>query len=216
MTSDKFILEVPELPYNQTELFKIFNQCKGYGRIKGLKWKEKPETLSKVSDAKCLVIQYGENMMLDESKKDLSYDFLQHDYIKEIMERLNFSHPITAGNIDIIWYRPGFEFEPHVDHYASATMMWPIIPTLGGAPIDFYYSDKVKLEPGVPAGFQDIITTEDLIYTHYYSTTHPTIFNSHWIHGVRRVNHVRVYLRLRINESFDSIVEKHRAGKLLK
>lgn len=216
MTVDKFILEVPELPYLREELLGIFEQCKSFGRLKGLKWRERPERLSSLDQARCLVIQYGENMMLDESKKNLSYDFMQHDLIRNMMQKLNFNHPITAGNIDIIWYRPGFEFEPHVDHYAAATMMWPIIPETGGAPIDFYSLDKVNYTPGEPVGFKNILTKEDIIHTHYYSTLHPTIFNSHWIHGVRKVNHVRVYMRLRINESFDSIVEKHKSGKLIK
>jgi hypothetical protein len=216
MSPNLYVLEVPELKYSQEELVKVFEHGKDYARLKGLKWKPTPVTLMEISKALCVVIQYGENMMLDNNKKDLSYDFLQHDYVKNIMERLNFSHPITSGNIDIIWYRPGFEFEPHVDHYAAATMMWPILPNDGGAPIDFYHNKDVKLEPGVPNGFKNVITEKDLIHTHYYSIEYPTIFNSHWIHGVRRINHERVYLRLRINESFDSIVKKYNEGTLVR
>lgn len=215
MTPDKYILEVQQLPYSRQELLSIFRHSKSYARLKGLKWRDRPKHLTSIEMATCLVIQYGENMMLDSSKSNLSYDFMQHEYIRNMMEKLNFSHKITAENIDIIWYRPGFEFEPHVDHYAAATMMWPIIPETGGAPIDFYHSDKVVLEPGKPAGFKDIISKDDLIHSHYYSTEFPTIFNSHWIHGVRKVDHVRVYLRLRINESFESIVQKYKNGTLV-
>jgi hypothetical protein len=216
MTKDKFILELPELVYSRQELEDIFNQCKQFGRLKGLKWREKPRTLIELDQATCLVIQYGDNMMLDESKNNLSYNFMQHDCIRNVVKRLNFNHAISPSNIDMLWYRPGFEFEPHVDHYAAATMMWPIIPESGGAPIDFYHNDKVTFTPGEPAAFKDIITTDDLIYTHYYNTTYPTIFNSHQIHGVRTVDHVRVYLRLRINEAFDSIVQKYNSGTLIK
>ena len=216
MNLNNFILEIPELVYDQKELVSIFDQCKPYGRIKGLKWRKKPRKIVSIEDATCLVIQYGENMMLDLSKKDLSYDLLQHSYIKNIIEKFNFSHRIDSGNIDILWYRSGFEFEPHVDHYAAATMMWPIIPATGGAPIDFYSLDKVKYTPGEAGGFRDILNADDIIYTHYYNTTFPTIFNSHWIHGVRRIDHERVYLRLRINESFDSIVKKYKNGTLIK
>lgn len=216
MTPDKLILEIPELCYDRQVLLDVFEQCKGYGRLKGLKWRETPKQLIDFQEAKCVVIQYGENMMLDGSKTNLSYNFLQHQYLKDIMQQLNFTHEISAANIDMIWYRPGFEFEPHVDHYAASTMMWPIIPESGGAPIDFYYSDKVKLEAGVAAGFKDTITIDNLIHTHYYSTTFPTIFNSHWIHGIRKVDHQRVYLRLRINEAFDSIVQKYNSGTLIK
>lgn len=216
MNISQFLLEVPELQFSQLELLKIFDHAKPYARLKGLKWKDKPKMLTTIENAKCIVIQHGDYMMLDSSKSNLSYDFLQHQYVKNIMERLQFAHEITAGNIDIIWYRPGFRFEPHVDHYAASTMMWPIFPADGGAPIDFYYNKDVTLEAGVAAGLDGIITETDLIHTHYYNTTCPTIFNSHWIHGVRPVTKERAYLRLRINESFDSIVNKYKNNKLVK
>ena len=215
MNTSPFLLELPELTFDRLELLKIFEHAKPYARLKGLKWKEKPKTLITIEDAKCIVIQYGDHMMLDSSKSNLSYDFLQHQYLKDIMQRLKFTHEITAGNIDIIWYRPGFQFEPHVDHYAAATMMWPIFPAGGGAPIDFYYNETVKIEEGVAAGLDGIITEADLIHTHYYNTTCPTIFNSHWIHGVRTVTEERAYLRLRINERFDSIVNKYKNKELV-
>lgn len=215
MNTALFLLEIPEMQFDRTQLLEIFNHAKPYARLKGLVWKKKPTLLTSIDNAKCVVIQFGEYMMLDKNKTDLSYNFLQHSYIKDMMKRLKFNHEITAGNIDIIWYRPGFRFEPHVDHYASSTMMWPIFPADGGAPIDFYYNENVKIEAGVAAGLEGIITEKDLIHTHYYNTTYPTIFNSHWIHGVRPITEERAYLRLRINESFESIVNKYNKKELV-
>jgi hypothetical protein len=215
MNTLQFLLEIPELQFDRDQLLEIFEQAKPYARLKGLVWKEKPKWLPPLDKATCLVIQSGEYMMLDKDKANMGYNLLQHDYLKDIMKRLRFSHEIKSGNIDIIWYRPGFQFEPHVDHYAAATMMWPIFPASGGAPIDFYYNENVKIEAGVAAGLEGIITKKDLIHTHYYNTTYPTIFNSHWIHGVRRVTEERAYLRLRINESFESIVNKYNNKELV-
>jgi hypothetical protein len=67
----------------------------------------------------------------------------------------------------------------------------------------------------VALGLDGIITEADSIHTHYYNTTYPTIFNSHWIHGVRTVTEERAYLRLRINERFDSIVNKYKNKELV-
>lgn len=215
MNTDKFLLELKELTYDRKILLDIFEDAKPYARVKGLKWRDKPAYVLQPHQAKCVVIQFGENMMLDGTKENLSYNFLKHDYIKNIMSRLNFSHTISAGNIDIIWYRPGFVFEPHTDHYAYSTMMWPIIPEDGGAPVDFYYRDDIVLEEGKPDSYETRVSEKDIIHTHYYSTEYPCIFNSHWIHGVRPVPAERAYLRLRINESFNSIREKYVNGLLI-
>ncbi len=216
MDTSNFLLELTSLSYDRLRLLEIFNHAKPYARLKGLKWRERPNTLTTVDRATSVVIQYGDYMMLDSTKQNLSYDFLQHEYIRNLVGSLNFSHEIVSSNIDIIWYRPGFEFEPHTDHYAAATMMWPIFPEDGGAPIDFYYKEGLNFVRGEANGFKDTVGNDDIIYTHYYSTTYPAIFNSHWIHGVRKVTRERAFLRLRINEYFESIVEKHTAGKLIK
>lgn len=215
MNTDNFLLELKSLPYDRQQLLTLFEDAKPFARVKGLKWRDRPSYIKQPDQANCVVIQFGENMMLDNTKDNLSYDFLKNDYVKSIMNRLNFSHPITSGNIDIIWYRPGFKFEPHTDHYAYSTMMWPIIPEDGGAPVDFYYRDDIILEEGKPDSYENKVTEQDIIHTHFYSTEYPCIFNSHWIHGVRTVQVERAYLRLRINESFSSIRKKYLNGTLI-
>lgn len=206
------ILELTELLYDKSKLLEIFEQTKQYARVKGLPWRDRPDRVAAVSDAKCVVIQHGEHMMLDNTKTNLSCNLLEFDYIKSLVTRLNFSHKITPGNVDIIWYRPGFKFEPHTDNYAYSTMMWPIIPDDGGAPIDFYHKDGIEIK--IPGEYK-MLSDADIAVTHYYSTQHPTIFNSHKIHGVKSVNSERAYFRLRINESFTELLRKYKTGELI-
>lgn len=206
------IIELTELTYDKSKLLEIFEQTKQYARVKGLPWRDRPNRVAEVSDAKCVVIQHGDHMMLDNTKADLSCNLLEFDYIKSLVSRLNFSHKITPGNVDIIWYRPGFKFEPHTDNYAYSTMMWPIIPDDGGAPIDFYYKAGVEIK--IPGEYK-MLSDTDIALTHYYSTSYPTIFNSHAIHGVRSVNTERAYFRLRINESFADLSRKYKTGELI-
>lgn len=220
MEKQQYVFEL-DTTYDRTILLDIFNQAKPYARIKGLGWRD--NGILKQWDpatAPAAVIYSGDYMNIDPTKKDLNYDFLQHSYIRKIVEEINFDKPINSNNIDIVWYRPGFEFEPHIDHYALSTLMWPIVPEDGGAPIDFYYNSNIDLnafiQSGKPAGFKNQVTDADIIDTHYYSTTSPTIFNSLWIHGVRPVKEERAYLRLRINESFQSILRKHLTGTLIR
>lgn len=216
MNTDDFIIDLTEFNYDRHVLRGIFDQVRPNGRIKALKWRL-PGGLVPVDQAVNLVIQHGENMMVDPTKAHLSYDLLQHDYIRNMVSRLNFDHEITPGNVDIIWNRKGFIFEPHVDHYAKATMIWTILPIEQGAKISFYNKEKIQYELGQALGFRDILKKEDILHTHIYGSDYPSIFNSHWPHGVSLVNDVeRVCLRLRIDEPFESIVKKYRSGALIK
>lgn len=220
MNKEQCVIEL-DTTYDRKALVDIFEQAKPYARIKGLGWRDNSELKAwDVSSAPAVVIYSGEYMNIDEARKNLNYDFLQHRYIRQLVECINLNQRINKNNIDIVWYRPGFAFEPHIDHYAKSTLMWPIVPEDGGAPIDFYYRSDIDLVPliksGKPAGFSNIVTDDDIIHTHYYSTTRPTVFNSLWIHGVRPVKEERVYLRLRINESYESLLNKHLTGTLIR
>ena len=213
ITKEECILELTDFEYDRNELLKIFEQTKKFARVKGLPWRDRPDKVITVENAKCVVIQHGEHMMLDSTKSDLSCNLLSFEYIKTLVKRLNFIHKISPGNVDIIWYRPGFKFEPHTDNYAYSTMMWPIIPEDGGAPIDFYHREGLEIK--IPGEYK-MLTDNDIVLTHHYSTKYPTIFNSHFIHGVKTVDVERAYFRLRLNETFKEIVEKYKNGTLLK
>lgn len=213
ITKEQCILELTDFNYDRLKLLEVFEKTKHLARVKGLPWRDRPTKVLTVENAKCVVIQYGEHMMLDQNKTDLSCNLLEFPYVSELVNRLNFSHKITPGNVDIIWYRPGFKFDPHTDNYAYSTMMWPIIPEDGGAPLDVYYRQGVEIT--IPGEYK-MLNDSDIVLTHYYSTTYPTIFNSHMIHGIKAVENERAYFRLRINESFESIVNKYKNGNLLK
>lgn len=213
MITDKFLLELPTLNYDRARLQEIFNEVRDKARIKHLPWRGAVN--SNVSEVTGLVIQFGDFMMADTSKDNLSCNLLSFPYISQLVNQLNVSQ-IYPDQIDIIWYKPGFSFEPHVDHRAASTVMFPIFPEDGGAPIDFYYREDIQLEAGVAANFKNKLTNADINYTHYYSTHYPTIFNSHWIHGVRTVDRDRAYLRVRLSESFNNIIEKFNNHILIK
>lgn len=220
MDKEQYVIEL-DTTYDRRVLLDVFEQAKPYARIKGLGWQDNSHLQAwTVATAPAVVIYSGDYMNIDAGKKDLNYDFLQHRYIRTLVEQINLEKPINKNNIDIVWYRPGFCFEPHIDHYAMSTLMWPIVPEDGGAPIDFYYKSNIDLnafiKAGKPAGFKNQVTEADIIDTHYYSTTSPTIFNSLWIHGVRPVKEERAYLRLRINEPYETILRKHLTGTLIR
>ena len=214
MTTDKFLLELKTLEYDKDCLHKIFNEVKDKARTKHLPWRR--ATSSSASNATGLVIQFGDFMITDPSDENLSCNLLSFQYISQLVNQLNVSHTIFPDQVDIIWYKPGFTFEPHVDHRAASTVMFPIFPEDGGAPIDFYYREDIQLEAGVAADFKKQLTSNDINHTHYYNTSYPTIFNSHWIHGVRTVDRDRAYLRVRLDESFSSIMEKFKKNILVK
>jgi hypothetical protein len=209
-----FVLEIKELDYDRTKLIPIYEATKHLGRVKGLPWRsyDKSKVLS-TDQAKCVVVQYGDHMMLDDANKNLSCNLLEFPYVKELVSKLNFNHEITGNNVDIIIYRPGFKFEPHTDGYSQSTLMWPIIPEDGGAPVDFYHRDDIEIK--IPGEYKTQVSDKDIVYTHYYNTTCPTIFNSHKIHGVKGVQVDRAFLRLRLNETFESILEKYNTGRLI-
>jgi hypothetical protein len=216
MNTEDFVLDLKDFTYDRYILGDIFDAARPYGRLKALKWRQ-PGPLIPVEKSVNLVIQHGDNMMVDPSKAHLSYDLLQHDYIRDMVSRLNFDTPMNSGNVDIIWNRRGFIFEPHVDHYAQATMIWTILPVEEEAKVNFYSKDKIQYQLGQALGFANILRKEDIIHEHTYGLNYPTIFNSHWPHGVSLVNDTeRVCLRLRINEPFSSIVEKYKNGTLIK
>jgi hypothetical protein len=220
LNKEDYVIEL-DTTYDRRVLLGIFEQAKPYARIKGLGWQDNSHLKTWSTDtAPAVVIYSGDYMNMDPNLQDLNYDFLQHKYIRQLVEQINLDKPINKNNVDMIWYRPGFCFEPHIDHYAMSTLMWPVIPENGGAPIDFYYKSNIDLnafiQAGKPAGFKNDVTEQDIIDTHFYSTTSPTVFNSHWIHGVRPVQEERVYLRLRINEPYESLLIKHRTGTLIR
>lgn len=211
MDTKNLILELPEISLDKQKLINIFESVKSYGRVKGLPWKEYSLNNISLNRSKCIVITDGDYMMLDHSASHLSINLLGIPYIKELVSKIKFDHEILSNNIDILWYKPGFIFEPHIDGYAASTM---IVPIISNTSIDFYENKNLNIEKGKSATFENIVTFNDLIYSHRYNCNFPTIFNSHIIHGIGTITKDRVCLRLKINEPFESIIDKYINNKL--
>jgi hypothetical protein len=138
----------------------------------------------------------------------------EYTEISELLEKFNFDVPLNKNDIDLLSYDPGFTFHPHTDHFMQCGIMFPILPEDGDAPIIFYENEDIEVVPR--KNYSGIVTENDIAYKHYYSTKHPTLFNGRTIHGVGTVSKTRVYLRFKIlNQSFDSIIEKNKKGKLI-
>ena len=219
MKQEDFFIRLENFSYDQSELHEIYKSVAHKARLKGLKWK--PATTlnprkTPYDPGTTSVIQYGNKQMLVPSKSHLSCNFLEFDYIRQLVSRLNFDHEILPNNCDMLIYNFNSIFPAHTDHYAASTMMWPILPEDSGEPIHFYHRDDFNVIPGEARSWEFNVTDEDIVYTHYYGTQYPTIFNSHTIHAIPRIrSNLRVSLRLRLNESYESILSKHKSNTLV-
>lgn len=147
-------------------------------------------------------------------KKEGKY-LQEYDIIKNIINKFDFGYEISLHDVDLLHYDPGFEFHPHTDHFMKCGIMFPILPDDAGEPIVFYEQSK---EDTVPRkNYSDICTEDDIVYEHYYSNKHPTLFNGHTIHGVRKITKERVYLRIKIlHKTFEEIVDRNKLGILVR
>lgn len=138
----------------------------------------------------------------------------EYDEIEDLVKLFNFDVPLAMDDIDLLHYDPGFTFHPHTDHFMHCGIMFPVLPADGDAPIIFYEKDGLEVVPR--KNYTDLVTEEDIVYKHYYSTKHPTMFNGHTIHSVGTTSTERVYLRLKIlHQTFHSVIEKNQQNKLI-
>ena len=220
MNQEDFFIQLKNFPYDRDALVEIYKKVAHTARLKGLVWKPLPKVdphITPYTRGTSAVIQCGNYQMVDPSKDHLSCNLLEFDYVQDLVSRLNFDHPILPENCDMLLYNPNAKFSPHTDHYAASTMMWPILPLIDedSAPIHFHHRDDVEVIPGNARSYEHEITDNDIVYTHHYGSEFPTIFNSHTIHSIPRVKSFRVSLRLRIGESYHSILNKYKSGTLV-
>lgn len=212
MDSQQFVLDLPELAYDISELRKVFDATKDKARTKTLKYREVGNLTKNPDDANCVVIAAGiEYFGTAEPRVNL----LEFDYIKNIVDRLNLEEKVQPEHIDINWTRSGFIFEPHVDDWAWSNIMWLITPAETSAPIDYYRKDNIEIPKNQQYGFFNL-TDDDILYTHYYKEYCPTVTNGLWPHGVRRTDNERILLRLKIHEPFSLLYKKYKAGRLIR
>lgn len=210
--------ELKEIPYDRKILTDIFQNIKHYARPKGAPWYDKSKIdLSKIKSS---LIYYGDHLNLDDSKKCLSFNLLEIDYIKNLVNRLNLDDEVHPAQIEISWFKSNASLVPHIDSYAKSSVMWPIFPEISLDPIDFYYNENINLEYYINKkqviNFSKFIGSNNLICSHIYSVNVPTVINNHFIHGVRPLKHERIMLRLRVEEPFQNLLHKYKNGKLIK
>ena len=200
------------ITYDISELQQIYEQLKPYRRTRALildnKNKKSPQT---TDPDKALQSQIMKSHHAVDDQSRPGYDVGRHPAISKIIEQ--FKIRINPDMVDINCFRPGFEFLPHTDQ-VQCTIMFPIIPNTAGAPVDFYYREGLEVKPATE--YRTLVSDQHRAVEHFYSTLHPTIINQRQIHGVRRLDHERVYLRFKINDkSFEELVVLDQAGQLV-
>ena len=124
---------------------------------------------------------------------------LDYEVISNLVNKFNID--VDFKNVNLMHFDKGFTFPIHTDHAMKAGIMFPILPDDAGEPIVFYKTDKA-----VPATDYNHLTDEDIDYKHYYSNTHPTLFNAQVPHGVPTVQKPRLYLKIMLfNNTYNDI-----------
>lgn len=123
-------------------------------------------------------------------------ELLEYKVIQDIVSQFNFAKPLGITDVQILSYRPGFSFVPHIDQEVSVNIMFPIFPTNGGEPLMFHQGGDFR-NPG------------PILYKVYYDVENPTLTNGKIIHSVPKIANERVYLRLRTDgETYKDIIDK--------
>jgi hypothetical protein len=209
MKLENYVHTIFGISYDMKELQSTYQTLKHYRRPTGL-------YLSGLSKN-----PQSENRLQSQIKLDsthvlgddhLGCDLTAYPAIKNIIDK--FAIYIKPRLIDINCFNPNFEFLPHTDQ-VNCTIMIPIIPDDGGAPINFYF--KEGLDPTPATDYRKILTDNDIIFKHKYSTVHPTLINQRQIHGVSKLDHERVYLRFKLEDyCYEELVDLDKTGKLIK
>lgn len=208
-TKQDCILEIPEIEYDKTELVKIYEQVKGYSRIKRRPNKVYPPGFV----SKTLVMQYDDHGIPNPEDFGKSVNFLDFEYIRNIAEQFNLKKKIHPGNITMMSYADGFDFNPHVDGpQASSVIMFPFIATGSTAEIDFYYQENIDYVPF--ENYEDMGYSK-IFYSHTYSDKYPTVFNSQIIHGIKPISGFQVRLKINVPEKLLAIRQRYESGLLL-
>lgn len=202
-------LEISEIEYDKSELVKIYEKVKQYERIKKRNGYNYPEGFV----SKTRVIQFDDHNIPNPEDFGKSVNFLDFDYIRSITNRFNFNSKIYPGQITMISYADGFTFPPHVDGtQATSVIMLPFICPPEPIKLDFYHEDGLEYVP-----FANYVDMDDskIFYTHTYSETNPTIFNSQIIHGIKPTSGLNVRLKINIPELFSVVRQKYRSKTLV-
>jgi hypothetical protein len=151
-----------------------------------------------------------------DTTKVLKKHIIEFEPIAKLVRRFNFTKPLSERDVDILIYKPYYKFMPHVDFHMHCGIMFPILPEIGGAPIDFYKMPEGADWERAKGYFKDIVPERDLHYSYHYSTKHPTMFNGDAIHGVNNNSHERVFLRFKCTSmTFNQVKDACNSGKFV-
>lgn len=207
---DQCVLEVKGITYDINELQQLYQELKPFRRTRALVLDNKVKGGPISTDPDVALqsqIMKSHSQVVDQTRP--GYDVGRHPIVQKLINK--FKIKINPDLVDINCFRPGFEFLPHTDQ-VQCTVMFPIIPVDAGAPIDFYHREGLEVKEATD---YRQLKSQDRFAEHFYSTLHPSIINQRQIHGVRRLDHERVYLRFKITDySFKDLVELDQQGKL--
>jgi len=143
-------------------------------------------------------------------------EYLDYPEISDIVKLFNPEvKQIKSGNIAITVYKPGFQFHPHVDFSRKSVIMIPILPSDGGAGVDYYDYAILGDKPVITGHSCGVDSHQEEFYlgTHTYSTVHPTLMDATQVHGVRNDSgEARVYLQLSLYDEFERCKELIKSG----
>jgi len=205
-----------EILYNREELKQWYDQVKEFRNDFGSVMNRLRDESSSSNLSHNKKFQTGLFDTID-SKGQIDKHVIEYEPIKKLVDRFNFDVPLQAQDVDVLIYKPGYVFHPHVDFHMHCGIMFPILPDEDAAPIDFYrIPSEAQWERA--AGYSRWIKPErDLIYSYYYSLEYPSMFNGDVIHGVKNNDKERVFLRFKcLNMTFHDVIEKAKNGNFLR
>lgn len=138
---------------------------------------------------------------------DTAYGIAMRDdpVIKALLSPWAFYPELGPHDVDVLIYPARYTLKAHTDKYMGCGIMYPILPALAPAGINFY--NPPPDQPLAKGTEYTVSVTRDLIYSHNYGTEHPAMFNGQVIHDVRNGPDIRVFLRVKLcNYSFQEII----------
>ena len=128
----------------------------------------------------------------------------EYPEVQELMSK--FKIEIKKEHVIINHYDVGFWLRPHTDHACKCSIMFPILPDDGDAPLTFH-----DVSPSV---FK--IATDYIDYKMHYNMNHPTMFTTQVPHSVDEVKKERIYLKFMVFDyTFNQLIEMHEKGELI-
>ncbi len=130
----------------------------------------------------------------------------------EIQELLNkFKIKFKKEHVILSHYDVGFYLRPHTDHACKCSIMFPILPDDGDAPLVFH---DVKGDYTIATDYIDF--KDNIDYKVYYNMKHPTMFTTQVPHSVAEVKVERIYLKFMVFDyTFEQLIEMHKKGELI-